>query len=191
MKKSYGDGGFSLIELLVGMVITLIVVFGATGMFETFYSGTQSAKQLANRVSTASMLTSVMNHTVGMQGYYGASTVSVSAIPQEAPTPALGSSIGPVSSITVYWLPSAATTSPYCSGTLTAVKNGMTWNVLGPSGCTSGQGGQVFYPVGAGWAFYLVGGTNCNNNQVQQTATAVVASNTSNNTEAVSCLGNT
>ena len=195
MKRTGAEQGFSLVELLVSLVMALIIVTGAISVLTSFYHGDQRAQRLANRVATASTMASLMDHTLGMQGYYDAVTSAVAPIPEERPAPSVstGSSVGPVNGVTVYWLPSAATTSPYCQGTLSATPTGMDWSVSGPSGCTppTANSGSVFYPVGAGWAFYLVSGTDCDNNQVGQSATAVVASNASNGTEAASCLGNT
>ena len=190
-RSSHQEHGISLIELLVGMAITIIIATGATVVLTSFYSGSHSAQQLANRVATASMLTSVMDHTLGLQGYYDAATSSVAPIPAENPAPA-SQSIGPVKSVTVNWLPTGATASPYCQGTLATARGGMNWSVSGPAGClpASAVDSAVFYPVGEGWEFYLVPDTDCNDNQVQQMATAVVASNASSGTEAVTCLSN-
>jgi prepilin-type N-terminal cleavage/methylation domain-containing protein len=188
------EDGFSLAELLVGMIITLIIAAGAATALGTFYSGSYSAQQLANRVATTSVLTSIMDHTLGMQGYYDAATVSVAPMPIESPTPVVPtqSVVGPVNSVTVYWLPTAATASPYCQGTLSSAKGGLLWDLAGPSGCAPANAtGKVFYPVGSGWSFYLVANTDCKNSQVQQTATAVLAINASSGTEALTCLGNT
>lgn len=196
MKEPRAEQGFSLIELLVSMVIALIIAAGATEVLTSFYSGSRAAQQLANRVATASVLTSIMDHTLGMQGYYDAATVSVAALPVESPAPTSATmSVGPVQSITVYWLPTAATTTPYCQGTLSTTVSGMNWSVSGPTGClsTPTSSSSVFYPVGAGWEFYLVPNTYCNNpyqNNYLPNATAVVASNVSTGTEAVSCLSN-
>lgn len=196
MKETRVEQGFSPVELLVSMVIALIIAAGATEVLTSFYSGSQEAQQLANRVATASALTSIMDHTLGMQGYYDAATVSVAALPAESPAPTSATmSVGPVQSITVYWLPPAATTTPYCQGTLSTAVSGMNWSVSGPTGClsTPTTSSSVFYPVGGGWEFYLVPNTYCNNpyqNNYLPNATAVVASNVSTGTEAVSCLSN-
>ena len=198
-KASTGvEQGFSLIELLVSMAIAVIIAAGATEVLTSFYSGSQAAQRLANRAAAAAMLTSIMDHTLGMQGYHDAATASVTSIPAENPSPTSpATSVGPVQSVTAYWLPTGATASPYCQGTLSTVATGVNWSVSGPAGCVpASAASSASYPAGAGWAFYLVPNTDCANKvapgtgQVQQTATAVVARNGSTKTEAVACLSN-
>ncbi|MBN6742355.1 hypothetical protein JKG47_17905 [Acidithiobacillus sp. MC6.1] len=170
--------------MVIALIIGMVTVYFLADIFNT----SRSQQALSNRVETANTLTSIMDHTVAMQGYYDASVArgqSVS-IPSESPQP----SASPATSITVYWLPNGAASSPYCQGAMSATSSGVNWTSSGPTGCPQGS---VEYPLGAGWRFYVVSGTNCANNTTlgaQAQVTAIVASNASNFTEAASCLVN-
>ncbi len=186
MKRN--EDGLTITELLVGMVIALIIGMATVYFLADIFSYSRSQQLLSNRVETANTLTSIMDHTVALQGYYDASVApgqSIS-IPSESPQP----SASPTMSVTVYWLPNGATSSPYCQGVMSATSSGINWTSSGPTGCPQGS---IEYPLGAGWQFYVVSGTNCANNTklgAKTQVTAIVASNASNGTEAATCLLN-
>jgi type II secretory pathway pseudopilin PulG len=164
-RKKYDDHGFTLIELMISMAITLIVGIVILSALAGFYRNGQEIIALDQRIANAAIMQSLGNHFLARANFVGQ--------PQPAAQPLISPLIT-ASSVSIEWAPTA---SVVCSGTLSDVTlpqsgvqiNGLEWvssRLQGTNGCDVGTS---FFPVGSQWAFTSATISGC-------TATAVTVS---------------
>jgi type II secretory pathway pseudopilin PulG len=161
------DAGYTLVELLVSMAITMILGVAVLTFFAGFYADGQETSALARRISNTAVMESIGNHFLARANYNGqsvAATLSVPAI------------INNNEGANIQWMPYVAGTSSkpvICTGTLVdktldqtpgVQVNGVEWvagTAMGSPGyCGSGS---VFFPTNNQWGFTLVQRSGCPN----------------------------
>lgn len=161
------ETGYTLVELLVSMAITMMISVAVLTFFSNFYANGQEASALARRISNTAVMESIGNHFLARANYNGqsvAATLSVPVIVQNG------------EGVNIQWMPYVAGTSStpvICTGTLVdrtiyqapgVQVNGVVWvasTVIGAHGyCGSGT---AFFPTNNQWGFTLVQRSGCPN----------------------------
>lgn len=161
------ESGYTLVELLVSMAITMILGVAVLIFFSGFYADGQEASALARRITNTDIMESVGNHFLARANYNGqpiAATLSVPAI------------INNNEGVSIQWMPYVAATSStpvICTGTLVdktlyqapgVQVNGVEW-VAGTAAGSPGYcgSGSAFFPTNNQWKFTLVQRSGCPN----------------------------
>jgi prepilin-type N-terminal cleavage/methylation domain-containing protein len=67
--RSNGCDGFSLVELLVSMVVTLVILGGAIGIFTTQLQSSQYQVRRADAITSAQAAINILSREIGNSGY--------------------------------------------------------------------------------------------------------------------------
>ena len=162
--------GYTLVELMVSMAITMILGIAVLIFFSSFFAEGQEAGALARRISNTAIMESIGNHFLSRADYNGqpvAATLSV-------PTIVNGNNDN--EGVSIQWMPyvaAASSTPVICEGTLAdktlyqapgVQVNGVEWvasTVTGsPGHCGSGS---AFFTTNNRWGFSLVQRSGCPN----------------------------
>ncbi|CDQ12142.1 protein of unknown function [Acidithiobacillus ferrivorans] len=162
--------GYTLVELLVSMAITMILGVAVLTFFSGFYADGQEASALARRISNTAVMESIGNHFLARANYNGQSVAATLSVPTIVNGTVMNEGVS------IQWMPYVAGTSStpvICTGTLVdktlyqapgVQVNGVEW-VAGiatgaPGYCGSGS---VFFPTNNQWGFTLVQRSGCPN----------------------------
>ena len=177
------EQGISLIEVLIGILLTLLVGTALFSLMQSYYRTQSISRQLSLRTADIAIMKEALEHTVVLSGYCGANTAALNSVAgQEIGVQIPGSPSFNVNSTALNTtIASLNTFLSGCSNNnppqVTPQAISVTWTKLDsqtglPVSCmgtlaaaTSGvlwtiasssslcSPGVAFYPVGAGWSF--------------------------------------
>ncbi len=177
------EQGISLIEILIGILLTLLVGVALFSLMQSYYRAQNISRQLSLRTADIAIMKEALEHTVVLSGYCGASTAALNSVAgQEVGVQIPGLlSLNVNSNALSTTIASLNTFLSGCSGSnppqVTPQAISVAWTKLDPqtglpvsctgtlAAATSGvlwtiasssslcSPGVAFYPVGAGWSF--------------------------------------
>lgn len=187
------QAGFTLIELVISIILVAITGIAASGLLISYYQQKQVAITLSNVIAGTATVEDALQHTIAKDGYNYCSVINTGS---SQPCPIGGSALvncpsgvtcpniaNGGKSYTAYWYPTVivngiASPTAYCQGVLSVVPSTLSFGASSPGGLlwtVTAQGqqtpancevGQAFYPIGDGWAFSVIPGTQCSNDGV-------------------------
>ncbi|WP_279116321.1 hypothetical protein [Acidithiobacillus thiooxidans] len=177
------EQGISLIEVLIGILLTLLVGTALFSLMQSYYRTQSISRQLSLRTADIAIMKEALEHTVVLSGYCGANTAALNSVAGQE----IGVQIPGLLSFNVNstalntTIASLNTFLSGCSNNnppqVTPQAISVTWTKLDPqtglpvscmgtlAAATSGvlwtiasssslcSPGVAFYPVGAGWSF--------------------------------------
>lgn len=191
------QAGFTLIELVISIILVAITGIAASGLLISYYQQKQVATTLSNVIAGTATVEDALQHTIAKDGYDYCSVINTGT---SQPCPSGGSaSVNCPAGVTcpnitnggktytAYWYPNVivngvASPTGYCQGVLSVVPStvnsaapspgGLLWTVTSQGGqtATNCEVGQAFYPIGDGWTFSSIPGTQCSNDGVPHNA---------------------